>query len=216
MVKVVAIDGPAGVGKSTVAKTVASRLGFTYVDTGAMYRAVTLKVLRSGASVEDEARVSKIVSGVDIELSEGAILLDGKDVSEEIRAGKVTKFVPRISAYPAVRSALVARQREYAQDDRGLVMEGRDIGTVVFPNAKWKFFLDAAPEVRARRRHEELAQAGKNKELAWVLSDILERDREDRERPIAPLRAADGATTVDTSRMSVEAVIELIVGLVAA
>jgi cytidylate kinase len=212
--KVVALDGPAGSGKSTVAKMVADRLGFTHIDTGAMFRALTLRAVKAGISVDDEPVVSKIVSGATIDLEDGKVMLDGHDVTAEIRTGKVTRHVSRIASYPAVRGALLARQREFARRCDGIVMEGRDIGTVVFPDARWKFFLDGRPEIRAKRRQEELAAQGRPKDIAWVLADILARDKEDSERPIAPLKKAGDASIIDTSDLSIDDVVDRIVRIV--
>lgn len=214
--KVVAIDGPAGSGKSTVAKMVADRLGFTHIDTGAMFRALTLRAVKAGISVDDEPVVSKILSGATIDLEDGKVLLDGHDVSDEIRTGKVTRHVSRVSSYPAVRSALLARQREFARRYDGIVMEGRDIGTVVFPDARWKFYIDGRPEVRAQRRQAELAAQGRKKEFDWVLADMIARDKEDTERPIAPLKKSKDAVVIDTSDLTIEKVVDRIVRAVEA
>ncbi len=209
--RVVAIDGPAGSGKSTVARLVAERLEFIHVDTGAMYRALTLKVLKSGAPVEDELRVGRIVSTAEIELEDGHVFLDHEDVTREIRSGKVTRHVSRVSSYPAVRSALLARQRGFATRGDGVVMEGRDIGSVVFPDARWKFFLDASPEVRAQRRHAELEAAGKPHELNHVLSELRERDELDSGRAVAPLKCPSDAEVIDSSRLSIDEVVQRII-----
>lgn len=208
---VVAIDGPAGSGKSTVARQVAARLEFQFVDTGAMYRALTLKVIKAGVPLENENLIKKVTSTSEIELRGTEVFLDGIDVTEQIRSGKVTKHVARISAYQGVRSTLLSLQRNFAKEDEGLVMEGRDIGTVVFPQARWKYFLNASPEVRARRRHAELLAAGRQKELDWVRKDIEERDKLDVERAIAPLRAAEDAKRIDTSTLGIDEVTDLIV-----
>lgn len=214
--RVVAIDGPAGSGKSTVARLVAERLDFTHVDTGAMYRALTLKVLKSGVPVEDEDRVGRIVSTAEIELEHGRVFLDGEDVTVEIRSGKVTRHVSRVSSYPAVRTALLSQQRGFASagngpDDVGIVMEGRDIGTIVFPDARWKFFLDASPEVRARRRHAELSAAGKVVDFSHVLTDLRERDEKDSGRAVAPLRCPQDAVVIDSSSLSINQVVQAII-----
>ncbi|RMH58416.1 MAG: (d)CMP kinase [Candidatus Hydrogenedentota bacterium] len=208
---VVAIDGPAGSGKSTVARAVAEALGFLYVDTGAMYRAVTLKVLRDGRDPADEKDVEEALEGISIGLERTNVFLNGADVSHEIRTGDVTRNVSAVSSHPKVREFLVKEQRRLAEGVEGSVMEGRDIGTVVFPNARWKFYLDADPRERARRRQAELAAAGRRKELDWVLRDILERDRRDSEREVSPLRKASDAVEIDTSDLAVEEVVERIV-----
>lgn len=214
--RVVAIDGPAGSGKSTVARLVAERLHFTHVDTGAMYRALTLKVLKSGVPVEDESRVGRIVSTAEIELEDGRVFLDGEDVTTEIRSGKVTRHVSRVSSYPAVRTALLSQQRGFASSgddpgDKGIVMEGRDIGSVVFPDARWKFFLDASPEVRAQRRHAELVAAGKSLELGAVLTDLRDRDAKDSGRAVAPLKCPADAKVIDSSRLGIDEVVQKII-----
>ncbi|MBL4889569.1 MAG: (d)CMP kinase [Candidatus Lindowbacteria bacterium] len=211
MVNVVAIDGPAGVGKSTVARDAATKLEFTYIDTGAMYRALTLKVIQSGIDIDDEAQVSEVVTKAEIRIDGPRIFLDGEDVSTAIRSGKVTMNVPRVSMHPSVRATLLSKQRAFSGEAKGVVMEGRDIGTVVFPNAKWKFFLDADPEVRARRRHAEFEQAGKKKKFEWVMSDLVKRDKEDRERPVSPLIQASDAVLLDTSTLDIDEVVSTIV-----
>ncbi|MEK8022858.1 MAG: (d)CMP kinase [Candidatus Hydrogenedentota bacterium] len=221
-VRVVAIDGPAGSGKSTVARRVAERLRFTHIDTGAMFRAVTLLALNKGVSIDDEASVSGAAADAKIELREGKVFLDGADVTVEIRSGRVTRDVPRVSSYPRVRELLLDLQRSMARNTvgdgdssrGGIVMEGRDIGTVVFPDARWKFFIDAAPEVRAKRRLEELAAAGRRKEFEWVLADIVKRDKDDRERPVAPLKPAEDATVIDTAPLSIDEVVDQIAAAV--
>ncbi len=208
MKNVVAIDGPAGSGKSTVAKLVAKRLDFLHVDTGAMYRALTLRAIRSGAPLGDESRVERVIAGAVIGLDGGRVTLDGADVTDEIRSSKVTRHVATVSAYPSVRSILVAQQRAYPQGRPGIVMEGRDIGTVVFPDARWKFYLDARPEVRARRRQAELAASGRSRDLELLLAEMIERDREDSERVVAPLKCAEDALRIDTSELAIEEVVE--------
>ncbi len=212
---VVAIDGPAASGKSTVAALVAERLGATYVNTGNMYRAVTLAALRrfgdAGLSEED---VVGMLGDIELEytnVGDGAfaLKLDGEDVGMEIRSPEVAKFVSKVAAMPAVREWLVKKQRAFA-DEGTIVMEGRDIGTVVFPDAKRKFFLSASPEVRAKRR---LAQAGEcvdGATISSVAKEIAERDKRDMERPVSPLKKADDAIAVDTSDMTIDEVVDFI------
>jgi cytidylate kinase len=198
---VVAIDGPAGAGKSTVARALAGRLGFTYLDSGAMYRAVALAALRRGGEPAEVAR------DVDVELSE-RVLLDGEDVTEAIRAPEVSEAASRVAADPDVREAVVAKQREIlAHGD--WVAEGRDIGTVVAPTAEVKLFLTADPAERARRRAAELGT-----DPATVLADQTIRDQRDEQRAHSPLRAADGATIVDTTGLTLDEVVERVAGLV--
>ena len=206
---VVAIDGPAGAGKSTVARRLAERLGFRFLDTGALYRALTLAVLRSGIDPGDagrvaefagRARIALVVRGTSLE-----VLLDGEDVSSEIRGPAVTRAVSTVAATPAARAAMVPLQRAFAEGG-GVVAEGRDIGTVVFPDAERKFFLDADPAVRAVRRARERGEA----DVAAVEREIRERDRQDSERDVAPLRAAADAEVVDTTRLSAGEVVDLL------
>lgn len=210
MRNVVAIDGPAGSGKSTVARRVAEKIGFQHINTGAMYRALALATINSGADPQDEEAVSAVVARADVRLLGHHVLLDGVDVTEQLRMGLVTREVARIASYPAARNALLGLQRTCAADS-SIVMEGRDIGTVVFPDARWKFFLDARPDVRAKRRQAELAAQGRVKEFEWVLGDLIARDKEDRERAVAPLRAAADAIVIDSSDMTAEDVVERIV-----
>jgi cytidylate kinase len=198
---VIAIDGPAGAGKSTVARAVASRLGFTYLDSGALYRCVALLALAS-----PDRAPSRLARGADIELGEH-VLLDGHDVTEEIRTLEVSEMASRVASDPAVREALGALQRELVS--RGdLVAEGRDIGTVVAPDAALKVFLTADPAERARRRAVELGL-----DQGALLEDLRQRDQRDSEREHSPLRAARDAVTLDTTGLSVEQVVERIVGL---
>jgi cytidylate kinase len=198
----VAIDGPAGAGKSTVARALARRLGFTYLDSGAMYRCVALLSLR--APERDPAELAAVA---DIELGE-RILLDGRDVSEEIRSPEVSEAASRVAADPGVREALVAKQRELiALGD--LVAEGRDIGTVVAPDAEFKIFLDADPRERARRRAQQLGA-----DIEVVLAEQAMRDERDSSREHSPLRPAPGALTLDTTGVSVAEMVERIAALV--
>jgi cytidylate kinase len=214
---IVAIDGPAGAGKSTAARELAARLAFALVDTGAIYRAVALAAARRGIASDDDERLGSLLSGLSIRFeapppgSAGGqrVLLDGEDVSAEIRAPPVSLGASAVSARPVVRAGLLALQRRLATapGNRGAVLEGRDIGTVVFPDADAKFFLTASPEVRARRRFEELAARGAAATYEEVLADQVKRDRDDSERAVAPLRPAPDAAVVDTSEMSIPAVV---------
>ncbi len=222
---VVAIDGPAGAGKSTVTKQVAARLGYVMIDTGALYRTIGLAAERAGAGFEDEAVVGALAERLAddraIELGRDdsgntKVLLAGEDVSQAIRTLEMGQAASKVSALPRVRSALLALQRE-AGKSGGVVLEGRDIGTVVFPQAEAKFFLTASVEVRARRRFDELAQKGENTaDLEQVKREVEERDRRDSTRPIAPLRRAEDAVVVDSSELSVGEVVEQIVARVRA
>ncbi len=209
---VIAIDGPAGAGKSTVARAVAARLGALYIDSGAMYRVVALAALRRGLEPADAARLGALAASIRIDLEDGRAFLDREDVSEAIRSPEATDLASRVSANPAVRRAMVARQREMAA--RGsAVMEGRDIGTVVFPDAELKIYLDADPAARAARRARELAEKGSPPRAGEVERQIAERDRRDRTRADSPLRPASDAVRIDTTDRSVEHIVETIIEL---
>ena len=206
-----AIDGPAGAGKSTVAKAVAKRLGYRYMDTGAMYRAVAWKVMRRGADPDDESALGRMLEGtvVDLGADEGSptVMLDGADVSGAIRTPEVGQMASRVSGMGVVRKRMADLQRAMGRSG-GVVAEGRDMGTVVFPDAEVKIYLDASPETRARRRFRELAGRGSALTLEQTLADVMRRDRRDRERTVAPLRRADDAVLIDSTGLSVAAVIE--------
>lgn len=208
---VIAIDGPAGTGKSTVARGLAMSLGARYLDTGAMYRIVTLSVLRRGIDVGDPAAIAAAVGDVDLAVGhdpgEDRSYLAGEDVSAEIRGDAVTKAVSAVSAVPEVRSRLVALQRALADGPGRVVVEGRDIGTVVLPDADVKIFLTASAEERARRRNDQNIAAGLPDDYAAVLADVQRRDHLDSTRAVSPLRAADDAVVVDTSDMTQDEVI---------
>lgn len=218
---VVAIDGPAGVGKSTAAKLLALRLGVPYLDTGAMYRAVALKALELGLDLEDAAGVERLAATVDLRLEavtggqgiDVVVLLDGVAVGERIRTPEVSAATSRLATYAAVRRRLVDLQRE-AGERWGGVVEGRDIGTRVFPDAAFKFFFEAKPEVRSRRRFEELAAAGREVSLDEVHADLEARDRRDSSRDHSPLTRDESYHLIDTSDRSVEEVVEEMVGVV--
>jgi cytidylate kinase len=209
---IVAIDGPAGAGKSTVARRLAEVLGYVLVDTGAMYRVVALAAKRAGVAWDDaeavgglaRAIVSRRAMSFERDPERGVrVGLDGEDVSDAIRAPDMGMGASTVSAHPAVRDALFALQRQ-AGDGGGVVLEGRDIGTVVFPDAEVKFFLTARPEVRARRRFDELAARGATVTFEETLADVRQRDEQDTTRAVAPLRRADDAVLVDNSDISVE------------
>jgi len=207
---IVAIDGPAGAGKSTVARRLAVELGFTLVDTGALYRCVAHAAKEAGVQYTDAASTGEIARGL---VSRGAIryladgiLLDGKDVSKEIRTPDVAMGASTVSAHADVREALLDLQRQ-AGAGGGVVLEGRDIGTVVFPNAHVKFFLTAAAEVRARRRHEELLTKGDAPSLEETLADVNLRDEQDTKRAVAPLKQADDAILVESTAMTADEVV---------
>jgi len=205
---VVAIDGPSGSGKTTTARAIARRLNLRHLDTGAMYRAVTLKALGSACDLHDESAVAEIAEMVEIEFVERPdgpqrVLLDGKDVSEAIRSTEVTSSVSLVSSHEAVRSAMVRRQRELA-DSGGVVLEGRDIGSVVLPSADVKIYLDASIDVRASRRCAEIRSGGGTADEQSIRRSIEERDRFDTTREVSPLKVTFGASIVDTSELSVD------------
>ena len=211
---VIAIDGPAGAGKSTVARKVAGTLGFIYIDTGAMYRAVTARVLDQSIALTDGERISSLAGQVDVHFTQSDGILkvwaDGEDVTDKIRTPEITAAVPLLSQVSAVRHAMVRLQREMAAGGK-VVLDGRDIGTVVVPEACAKIFLTASVEERARRRWLEMKEKGYHPQLAELQQDIEQRDKQDREREIAPLRQAEDAVLVDTTGMPIESVVEKIV-----
>jgi len=202
---IVAIDGPAATGKSTSAKKVSRELGFTHLDTGAMYRCVTLSVLRDQITLDNENALSQLLNELDIRLEklddELVVYLNGEDVSDEIRKAEVTSYVSTVSALSQVRNALVRIQRNIAKN-QDCVVEGRDIGTIVFPDAEFKFFLVADDFVRARRRQLDLIAIGEEKSIAVLVEEIRQRDFLDSERSNSPLRKADDAIEIDTSKMT--------------
>ena len=204
---IIAIDGPSGAGKSTLAKRLAKELGFVYLDTGAIYRALAFKVLRQGVDLADDTRLAELVGSTEIDLQERdgrlEVLLDGMDVAPEIRTPEVSQMASKVSALKIVRERLLDLQRDMAR--RGsVVAEGRDIGTVVFPDAEVKIFLHASAEERARRRCAELRAAGRTADLAETLREMAERDKRDSERDLAPLRMADDALRIDSSTVGAD------------
>lgn len=210
---IVAIDGPAGAGKSTASKILARRLGFSLVDTGAIYRSAALVASGRGVAMEDETQLVELLERMGLKFQvagdENRVFLDGQDVTAQIRAPAVSMVASRISAIPSVRKALLPLQRKLAlQSEGGAVLEGRDIGTVVFPDADAKFFLDASPEIRARRRYEELFQKGVDLSMSDVLADQTKRDRDDSTRQVAPLRPAEDAIVLDSSLLPVSEVVQ--------
>lgn len=210
----IAIDGPSGAGKSTLAKRLAEEMGYLYVDTGAIYRTVGVCAFRSGVASTDHAGVAALLDGLQLDLRYGDdglqhMYLDGDDVTQEIRRHEISKYASDVSAFPEVRAFLLGRQRELARTN-SVIMDGRDIGTVVLPDANVKIFLTATPETRARRRHKELLERGETPTLESVLADIIQRDANDSNRPVAPLRQADGATLVDTTDLTLEESFQLL------
>ncbi len=218
---IIAIDGPAASGKSTVGFRLANALDYLFFDTGVMYRAVTWAALARGVAIDDETAIGALAHAITIDIlppqpnqhdgRHTTVLVDGEDVTWLIRAPEVDRNVSAVSAYPEVRTAMTAKQRAIAQrygrgdaEKRGIVMVGRDIGTVVMPDAPLKLYVDAAPEERARRRHQELAKQGKHIPYAEVLADMVRRDRIDSERPLSPLRRAADAIRIDNSTQTAE------------
>jgi len=219
----IAIDGPAGSGKSTVARRVAALLGYLYLDSGAMYRAVAKKALERGIPIQDEARLEELARSTRIELQaptavqeaaglKNRVFLDGREVTEAIRTGEVAQAASRLATIAGVREVLVAEQQRAGQGG-GVVMEGRDIGTVVFPKSELKIFLEASPEVRAQRRWKEHQEKGDEMTLLEVLQEVRERDKRDRERKVSPLVRAKDAVLVDNTAMGIEETARLIVFL---
>ncbi len=210
----VALDGPAGAGKSTIAKRVAKDLGFIYIDTGAMYRAVALKAIKSGITPSDEKEVEKMLPILDIDIrhQDGVqkVFLDGEDVSEKIRTPEVSVAASDISAIPKVRLKMVDMQRDLA-GSHNVIMDGRDIGTYVLPNAKIKIFLTASTEKRAERRYKELLEKGTSTTFEEVKKDMEYRDKNDSTRAFAPLKVADGAKVIDTSDLNLEESINTVI-----
>jgi cytidylate kinase len=210
---VVAIDGPAGAGKSTIAKRVAARLGFTYIDSGAMYRAVALWALRRKIDAGDMHRMEQLAIAAEIELSPGRIRLNGEDVTDAIRTPEVSGGASKVAVIPGVRRALVAKQRAMGERS-SVVMEGRDIGTVVFPDAQVKIFLDADPRERVRRRLEDVRAAGEEIPESALAAQMKERDQRDSTRADGPLAQAPDAAYLDSSSLTVEEVEEAILKIV--
>jgi cytidylate kinase len=199
----IAIDGPAASGKSTTAKRIAQNLGYLYIDTGAMYRAVTLAVLDAKIDIKNEAAIAQLADKIVITLEGQRTLLDGRDISEAIRQPEITSVISVISAHPSLREIMVRKQQEMAADG-GVVMDGRDIGTVVLPDADVKIYMLATVAERARRRFDELVSKGVTMNMEDIKQDILKRDRIDSERDIAPLKPAVDAIIIDTTSMTVD------------
>ena len=213
----VAIDGPAGAGKSTVARAAAKALGYIYVDTGALYRAVGLNALRNGIVTDDADAVTATLGSITVELKfeqgEQLVLLNGENVSSEIRTPDASMAASNVSAIPAVRAFLFDLQRDIAAKN-DCIMDGRDIGTVVLPDAQVKIFLTASPEIRAKRRYDELIEKGQQVEFSDVLDDLIKRDYNDSHREVAPLRPADDGVIVDTSELNLEESINKVIEVI--
>lgn len=216
MSKQIAIDGPAGAGKSTIAKRLAKELSFVYVDTGAMYRSIGLYMIKNGIDIHDKDAVEKASEKADVSLKyiDGTqhVILNGEDVSDQIRTEEVSKAASVVSAYPQVRKNLTALQKKLAESEN-VVMDGRDIGTCVLPNADLKIYLTASAEVRGKRRFKELTAKGEKADLTEIVEDIKKRDEADMTREISPLRKADDAVEVDSSDMTIDDVVARIKGL---
>ena len=207
---IVTIDGPTGAGKSTVGKLLADRIGYTYLDTGAMYRVVALETKRSGIDPESEAALADLCSKIDISFKRESgmrVYSSGRDVTEEIRTPEISMLASRVSAIACVREALVRMQRACAREGK-IVADGRDAGTVIFPAARFKFFLDAAPEVRSQRRYKEHIDKSLKVDYSVVHREMLQRDQDDSSRAIAPLKPAADAVIINTTRMTIEDVVQ--------
>ena len=216
---IIAIDGPAGSGKSTVAKIVAEKLNFRYIDTGSMYRSVAWKSLEKNTALGDEDAVADIASKVKIELVPGKdgqlVFVDGKNITAQLKVEEISRGAAIVAAQPMIREIMTTKQRKLGKQGK-VVMDGRDIGTVVFPQADKKFFLDADPKERGRRRFIELKEKGqvKNTALSTIIAQIVQRDHEDRSRKIAPLKQAKDAMLIDTTHLSVDQVAEEIIKII--
>ncbi len=209
----IAIDGPSGAGKSTLARKLAAKLNFIYVDTGAMYRTIGLYIYRKGIDPKDVDQVAAVLPEIKVELSfvdgEQRVYLNKEDVSTEIRLHEVSQYASLTSAIPAVRAYLFDMQQALAAENN-VIMDGRDIGTVVLPNAEVKIFLTAQPEVRAQRRYNELLERGQEVDFDQILADVIRRDEQDMNRPVAPLKPADDSIILDTSEYSFEQSLDLL------
>mgnify|MGYP000856623376 CR=1 FL=1 len=209
----IAIDGPSGAGKSTIAKELAKALSIDYIDTGAMYRAVAYKMLQEGIDLSDKDAIKEMLNTTGINFSKGETVLDGNVISDRIRTPEISRLASNVSAFPEVREKLVDSQRDMGRS-KSVIMDGRDIGTNVFPKAKFKFFLTASVEERARRRWQELKEKGQPMDLSQVVADIEERDRNDSMRTLNPLRKAEDAVVLDTTGFSIEEVTAFILKMI--
>lgn len=209
----IAIDGPSGAGKSTIAKKVAAILNIDYIDTGAMYRAIGYQISREGVDMDDASALSSMLSETDVDLHEGKVLLNGEDVSDRIRTPEMSRMASACSALPAVRQKLVELQRAMAKS-KSVIMDGRDIGTNVLTDARYKIYLTASVEERARRRYKELLEKGETVTMDEVEADMRQRDYNDSHRQLNPLRKAEDAVEIDSTHMNLEQVVERILEIV--
>ena len=209
---VITIDGPAGAGKSTVAKQTAEKLGISYLDSGAIYRAITWYMLRAGIPAEESSALEAALGGMFFEIKQGVIFVNGKNLSKEIRTAEIDKNVSAYSALKIVRDSILGIQR--AQAKNGLVADGRDMGTTVYPNADLKIFLTASAEERSKRRYEERMAKGESADYNAILEQVLARDKYDTNREVSPLKPADDCVVIDSTQMSAEQVVSEIVRLV--
>lgn len=214
----ITIDGPAGSGKSTISKLLAKKLSYLYLDTGALYRAMAYQVTKKGISITDQKGIAGLCGRTKIRLhlvdDVQRVLVDDEDVTDKIRTEPMSLLASTLSAMPVVRAALLSIQREFGNDG-GVIAEGRDMGTVVFPEADFKFFLDADVEERIRRRYVELVMRGENVDGSSLKKDLLSRDRQDRERVIAPLKVPEGAIVIDSTQLNAEAVVNAMLAVMA-
>lgn len=208
-IPIITIDGPSASGKGTIAERVAGKLGFHVLDSGALYRLTALYALRQGTRLTDEAAVAALAASLPAEFRSGETLLAGENVSQVIRAEEVGEGASKVAAFPAVREALLARQRAYARAP-GLVADGRDMGTVVFPGAQTKVFLTASPEARAERRYKQLIEKGNSANLAALVCDMRARDERDTQRAVAPLKPAPDAWVLDSTGLNIDQVVEAV------
>lgn len=207
---VIAIDGPAGAGKSTVAKQVSRILNINYIDTGAMYRAITYKCIKNGLDLEDEKSVVDLCKNTDLKFENNSIFIDGQCVDDDIRTLQVSSKVSYVARIPGVRFHLVELQREMGKDDN-VVLDGRDVGTQIFPNTKYKYYLNAAVETRAKRRYDELILKGVKASFEGIVEDVRNRDKIDSTREVSPLIKASDAIEIDSTNMTIEEVVDFIV-----
>jgi cytidylate kinase len=212
-IPVIAIDGPTASGKGTVAQRLAARLGYHYLDSGALYRLVGLAATRRRVAFDDAEALARLAASLDVEFAADRVVLEGADVTDAIRTEEAGQNASKVAAIPAVREALLARQRAFLRAP-GLVADGRDMGSVVFPQADFKFFLTASPEARAERRHNQLKQKGISAILADVVQELATRDARDMNRPVAPLRRLPDAYLVDTTHISADDAVEMLLDVV--